>query len=390
MTRVKILLLLSMWISNVGEWVYFIALNMIVLRLTDSPFAVSILYMLTPMAALMTNSWAGTLIDRIDTKKILVFLNISRAIFVLLLSTTANLPLIYGISFILQMQNAFFTTASFVYMTHLIPPSEQQRFNAWKNFVQSSGFILGPSIAGLLFLTGIPQLAIVVNAIALIISAVVLCRLPKGKGEHAIYEKVTLQVIFQDWKSVFHYTKANWFVGSIYSLVSLMIVCMTALDSIEAAFAQTEVGLTEPKYGLLVSMAGVGFIVGSLINAKWTCSPRLSMKYGAIFIAIGYLTYAGSRQFSTAAIGFFILTFAHCYVNIGFLTYIQRAVPTALLGRFTSSFSFLESVGALLLVLVFGSAAEQVGLRPVVLMGSIVLLGIGIWLAMLVSRTAGE
>ena len=156
MAREKIMLLVSMWIANVGEWVYFIGLNMIVLRLTDSPFAVSVLYMITPVAAMMTNSWAGTIVDRMDSKKILIFLDIGRALLILVLAVTTDLALIYAISFILQAMNAIFTTTSFVYMTKLIDASEQHRFNAWKNFVQSSGFLLGPSIAGLLFFIGTP------------------------------------------------------------------------------------------------------------------------------------------------------------------------------------------------------------------------------------------
>lgn len=374
MTREKIWLLVSMWIANVGEWVYFIALNMIVLRLTDSPFAVSVLYMLIPIAAIVTNSWAGTFIDRINTKRLLVFLDISRAVLVLILSAATNISLIYGMSFILQMMNAVFATASFVYMTKLIPPSDQQRFNAWKNFVQSSGFILGPSVAGLLFLIGTPQLAIAGNGVALLMSAVIVWYLPNVEEAETSTEKVTLRLIRHDWRKTALYSKKERFVTIIYILVSAIIVSMTALDSLEAAFAQKELGLTEATYGFLVSIAGLGFLIGSFINMKWQCSPFLSMKYGAVFIALGYLIYAVSHQFYSAAVGCFLLTFAHCYVNIGFITYIQRKIPTELLGRITSVFGLFESLGTFSFVLVFGIVADQQGLREVVIAGSFMLL----------------
>ena len=60
------LLLSSVGISNLGAWVYFIALNLIVLERTHSAFAVSILYMLVPIAALLSSFWSGTVIDRVD------------------------------------------------------------------------------------------------------------------------------------------------------------------------------------------------------------------------------------------------------------------------------------------------------------------------------------
>lgn len=63
-----ILLLFGIGISNVGQWIYLIALNLIVLDQTGSPLAVSILYILKPMAAIFTNGWAGSLIDRINQR----------------------------------------------------------------------------------------------------------------------------------------------------------------------------------------------------------------------------------------------------------------------------------------------------------------------------------
>lgn len=70
MTRTKIYLLTSFFIANIGEWVYFIALNLIVLALTSSATSVTILYLFMPIAMLVTNSWAGSFIDRVNIKNI--------------------------------------------------------------------------------------------------------------------------------------------------------------------------------------------------------------------------------------------------------------------------------------------------------------------------------
>lgn len=199
-------------------------------------------------------------------------------------------------------------------------------------------------------------------------------------------ERMSFHIIRQDWKTVALYSKKEQVVSVIYILISTIIVFMTALDSLEAAFAQTELGLTETTYGLLVSVAGLGFLVASFLNMKWPYSPLLSIKYGAVFIALGYLIYAVSNQFLPAAIGCFLLTFAHCYVNIGFVTYVQRHIPTELLGRFTSVFGLFESLCSFLLVMAFGLAVEQIGLRAGVLAGSFVLLGIGLYLSILIHQ----
>lgn len=72
------LLLSSIAISNLGEWVYFIALNLIVIELTHSPFAVSILYVLSPIANIIMSFWAGSWIDRLNQKRLMIFLDIFR------------------------------------------------------------------------------------------------------------------------------------------------------------------------------------------------------------------------------------------------------------------------------------------------------------------------
>jgi len=67
------LLLFGIGTSNIGDWIYLIALNVMMLDMTNSPLAVSGLYMIKPLAALCTNIWSGSLIDRINKRKLMMF-----------------------------------------------------------------------------------------------------------------------------------------------------------------------------------------------------------------------------------------------------------------------------------------------------------------------------
>ena len=69
--KYPLLLLAGIGISNVGGWIYLIALNLIVLDEWGSPLAVVILYVLKPVAALLTNGWAGSLIDRVNKRNLM-------------------------------------------------------------------------------------------------------------------------------------------------------------------------------------------------------------------------------------------------------------------------------------------------------------------------------
>lgn len=376
-----LLLLLGIGISNLGAWIYLIALNLIVLDMTGSPLAVSVLYILIPVATLCTNFWSGSVIDRLNKKKLLISLDLVRSFFLFLLPLMDSLILIYLWVFIIHIASSIFGPTSMVYMTKLIPKTNRQRFNALRNFINSSGFILGPSIAGFLFIIGSPYLAIQINAVALCISALLLSLLPNldVRGETMISEKVSTTIIRNDWKVILKFSKSHMHIALVYILFSGMTVFMTALDSLEAAFATRVLSLSESSYGFLVSVAGIGIIMGSLTNALFASHLKINylMSFGAVFTPVGYLIFAFSENFIWASSGFFILTFALSFANTGFLTFYQNNVPINIMGRFSSVFGVLEAMLIIVCTIILGVCAEVYEIRMVYIIGSFTFLALG-------------
>lgn len=376
----SLLLLTGVGISNLGAWVYFIALNLIVLEMTQSPFAVSVLYILVPLAALCANVWSGSVIDRTDTRRLMMWLDALRAVVVFSLAFIDSLALIYVLVFVLNIANSVFESASLVYMTKLVPSGDRQRFNAMKNFVQSVGFILGPAIAGLLFMIGTPALAIQLNALALLVSVGILSLLPKLFTARDEVEVFNLRLILEDWKTVVRFASTMRYVTLVYGLFCVMTIFMSGLDSLEASFATQVLNFSESRYGFLVSVAGAGIIAGSIINA--TFSARLTLpfliSFGAILTPVGYLVFAFSESFVLASVGFFLLTFALSFANTGFLSFYQNNVPTELMGRFSGVIHVVESVLIIGLTFGIGLLAEYLGIRSTYVAFSLAFLLVGL------------
>ncbi|UJL46109.1 MFS transporter [Virgibacillus sp. NKC19-16] len=376
-----LLLLLGIGVSNLGAWVYLIALNLIVLDITGSPLAVSVLYVLIPVATLCTNLWSGSFIDRLNKRNLMTFLDLIRASFIFSLSLMDSLTLIYIMVFIINMASSIFEPTSLVYMTKLIPKGNRQKFNALRNFINSSGFILGPSIAGLLFMIGSPYLAIQLNALALCLSAIIILILPnlELRSERVTTEKVSIRMIKNDLGEILRFSKSNVYITLVYVLFSGITVFMTALDSLEAAFATDVLSLSESAYGFLVSIAGIGIITGSLTNALFADRLKLNVLigFGALFTPVGYLIFAFSHQFIWASIGFFTLTFALSFANTGFLTFYQNNVPVNIMGRFSSVLGILEALLIIVFTAAVGVFAELLGIRPIYVIGSFSFLILG-------------
>ncbi|MDI3236355.1 hypothetical protein [Exiguobacterium antarcticum] len=102
------ILLASFGISQFGDFIYLVAINVYLYQLTGSAAAVAGLWIIGPIAALFMKFWAGSVIDRVDVRRWLIGTDIARAVLVALLPLLSTLPLIYLTLFALALVKAFF------------------------------------------------------------------------------------------------------------------------------------------------------------------------------------------------------------------------------------------------------------------------------------------
>jgi predicted MFS family arabinose efflux permease len=390
------ILLLGIGVSNIGEWIYFIALNLIVLDLTGSALAVSGLYIIKPLATLCTNFWAGGLIDRLNKRKLMVFLDIFRSVFIALLPFFSTISMIYFIVFIINMASSMFGPTSMTYITKLIPQKQRKPFNSLHSLITSGAFLIGPAVAGLLFLVVTPIFAIYINAITLLVSGFITLVLPdveKQATVHSTNDRISFEVIKKDLSVVVEYSRRNRYVMMIYLLFScVMIVMASAVDSLEAAFAKEVLSLSDSDYGFLVTIAGAGIAVGALVNSLLASKIHTSVLIGlgSVFVSSGYIIYACSSSFIVAAIGFFILAFFIAYANTGFLTFYQNNIPVEVMGRVGSVYSLGQSILIITVTSIMGIAAQIISIQTVVIIGVFIMVILSLTLCVVCLLPSGS
>lgn len=386
------LLLGAIGIANIGEWIYMIALHLLIFQETGSVLAVTAIYMMRPVASLLTNSWSGSLIDRLNQRKVMISLDISRAILIACIPFalfSGYLLTLYVIVFLIQMAQAMFHPASMVYMTGLIPADNRKRFNAIRSLLQSGGFLLGPAVAGLLFLIGTPVFSIYINAICLLVSALFTTCLPNLLKQDANQKGFTLSMLKEDAKLVLRFSLTSRQIMTVYLLFSAAITVLpTAIDSLETAFAKEVLLLTDTQYGLLVSIAGAGIIAGAGLNSviveKLPVSIMLGV--GSLFVACGYLIYAFSSTLFAAAVGFFILAFFLAFANTGFMTFYQTNIPVEVMGRVASFYALVEAILTIMMTGFSGGLAHVLSIRTSVVIGSLCMLLVCLLLCFVIFR----
>ncbi|WP_243494782.1 MFS transporter [Priestia aryabhattai] len=371
------LLLFGIGTSNIGDWIYLIALNVMMLDMTNSPLAISGLYMIKPLAALCTNIWSGSLIDRMNKRKLMLFLDWMRAGIIACLPFFSSILIIYVLVFIISMASSMFRPTSMVYITKLIPTEKRKRFNSLRSLIDSGGFLLGPAAAGALFMVGTPAFAIYANAAALVVSGMVTLLMPNlDIKTEAKENKLSVNTIGEDWKVVFRFSRANRYIMTIYVLFSFLMVMATAIDSLEVSFATKVIHLSESEYGFLLSVAGAGIMIGAVVNTL--LAQKLSTNFligaGSVGVSLGYLLYACSSSFQTMGTGFFSLSFALAFASAGFQTFYQNSIPVDMMGRVGSIYGLLESLLIIMMIFLCGMAAHIVSIQGAVIGGSLIML----------------
>ncbi|MBG9751281.1 MFS transporter [Bacillus thuringiensis] len=381
--KYPLLLLSGVGIANLGAWIYLIALNVLVYNMGGSALAVATLYVIKPLATLFTNAWSGSMIDRLNKRKLMIHLDIYRALFIAILPLLPSLWIVYVFVFFISMASAIYEPTAMTYMTKLIPVEQRQRFNSLRSLIGSGAFLIGPAIAGVLLIASTPEFAIYMNAIAFLLSGLITLLLPnldKKEASDTTSNTLSLTVLKKDWNTVINFSRKHVYVVCVYFLFQSMFVLATATDSLELSFAKEVLLLTDSEYGFLVSIAGAGFILGAITNT--ILSKKLAQSFligiGSLFIAIGYLIYAFSNIFLIAAIGFFILSFSMAYANTGFYTFYQNNVPVHIMGRIGSIYGLVIALVTIFITILSGVATQFISIQLVVIVGSLIMLFITI------------
>jgi len=377
--KYPLLLLSGVGIANLGAWIYLIALNVLVYHMGGSALAVATLYVIKPLAALFTNAWSGSMIDRLNKRKLMIHLDIYRALFIAILPLLPSLWVVYVFVFFISMASAIYEPTAMTYMTKLISVEQRQRFNSLRSLIGSGAFLIGPAIAGVLLIASTPEFAIYINAIAFLLSGFITLLLPnldKKEASDTTSNTLSLTVLKKDWNTVINFSRKHVYVVCVYFLFQSMFVLATATDSLELSFAKEVLLLTDSEYGFLVSIAGAGFILGAITNTILSkkLAPSFLIGIGSLFIAIGYIIYAFSNVFLIAAIGFFILSFSMAYANTGFYTFYQNNVPVHIMGRIGSIYGLVIALVTIFITILSGVATQFISIQLVVIVGSLIML----------------
>ncbi|WP_337661974.1 MFS transporter [Actinoalloteichus sp. AHMU CJ021] len=363
-------------IGDIGSAVTQLALPMVaVLVLNASTLEVGLLSAMTTLPNLLVSLHAGSLVDRLPKRKMMLFCHIGR--FVLLASipiTTIpglGLRLTYShllvVALLTGVLTVFFMIAYQSYLPILLSSDELLDGNGKVGATQSFAYSAGPAIAGALVgLVGVVR-AIAINVASFGVSAVSLFLIrkeeppieprPAGhKMRHDIFEGLRFVVKHPVLRKVVACTGTSNFFSAMGFAV-------------EMVFLLRILNVAPALVGLIFSVSAVGGVVGGIL------AGRLSKRVGNAriiwfsILVLGFpsllmpLAQPGFGVLLYAVGLFFFMTMAVMY-NVAQVTYRQVITPPALLGRMNASVRFIVVGTSPLGAALGGVLGTAIGVRP--------------------------
>ncbi|MBW7452985.1 MFS transporter [Paenibacillus sepulcri] len=378
--KATLLLVSGIGFSNLGNWIYFVAINIKILDLTGSAAAVAGLFVIKPIAQLFTNLWSGSIIDRVNVRKLMIFVDVVRGCLVFIIPFLSSLWMIYVMIFMISLFGSFFGPSSSVYITKIVPAADRQRLNSMMSMVNSGAFLLGPAISGLLIMTVDADFCIIFNALSFIVCALIIFVLPNVQKNPESVKPMTKKLLIEDWKVVGRFISTAKLFFIIYVLFQLAMIIGYSVDSQEATYIRLHLQLSVSDYGTIISLTGVGALAGSSVAAIMAkkISYRWYMSVGTVLSTLFYITFYASFNFISAAVSFVLLGFFMSFAGTGYTTFVQNHVPASIMGRFSSLADVAQGLIQIVLTLIIGFIAELISLQFVCLMvcGLALILGI--------------
>lgn len=378
-------------ISTIGSSLADLAAAILVFRLTDSALAVGLILMASAVPSLVFGLVAGVFVDRFDRKKILIWSDLLRA------AVVASIPIgvaTFGIAWLYLIVLVNAGVAQFFDPAHesVIPEvADEEELAAADAFLSISSFgstAVGFAAAGLLATTASLDVAFYVDALSFVVSALFITfvrigrlEVPDGTSVRAVVDNLAEGVrALRDaplLRSTFLVGMPVFFSFGLWNVL-LLPFALRALDA------------TEFEYGLQEGITSVGFVVGSLLMARYADRWRegawivfsvigmglVGILYGAAPLLFGGLGHGGLIGVAIALVA--LSGFLNAPSSIARRLLMQRNTPRELRGRIFSAFFVARDV-VFLLGMVAAGLADLIDVKVLVIVSSVVLVAAGVW-----------
>jgi dTMP kinase len=270
-----------MTVSSLGDWVGFVAVTSIVTRLGggNASIAISGVMIARTLPALLFGPIAGSLVDRLDRKKLMIVADISRGAMYFSMVFVRELWAIYLLSFAIECLSLLWGPARDASLPNLVPRRQLANANSL-SLVSTYGTLpLGGIVFTVItalsewtanripFIGSQPEsLALVLDAGTFMFSAAMLSRIPfpsTATREHS-ESPYGLSRVWRDTVDGLRFLREDSIASAMTGGIVIAFGAVGAVLAIGPVFVTNTISAGASGWGLMVTAFGVGMALGML------------------------------------------------------------------------------------------------------------------------------
>lgn len=352
-------------ISNLGDGALLAAGPLLVASITTEPAAVATAVFVQQLPWLLFALLSGALVDRLDRRRVVVAVDITRGLVLAALGAavllgTSPLWAVYLALFLLGTAETLADNATGALYVTVVPRQylgqANARLSATFTVVNQLG---GPPIGALLFALG-AGIPLVFDAVTYLVAAGLIARL---SVRPATTERSDVHLLKQVGEGV----RWLWNHAGVRTLAASILVMNVTFGAAFATwvlYARERLGLSEQQFGLLIAVGAIGALAGTPVYHL--LEPRIGtlglLRAGLVIETVTHLVPAITQ--SPWFAGLTMVVFGVHAVVWGTVstTTRQLVTPAALMGRVNSVYMLASIGGAAIGTLLGGLLAQRFGL----------------------------
>ena len=320
--------------SSLGTGAAHIALMLIAYERFRSPWAISLVLLADVVPAMLFGPILGAAADRWPRKLCAVVADIVRAGAFLGIALVEPFAATVGFALLAGVGNALFKPAVLSGLPSLVAPERAAAATSLYGAITDFGYTVGPAItAGALLLVD-AEGVMFVNALTFAGSAVILWRLAWG-GSVALEEGETRASLLQETRMGLRAAATMPAIRVVISASAGAMFMAGLFNVAEPLFATDTLNTSDSGFALLVTVFGLGFIVGSLRGSEGGGPPLLRRRYlqGLFVIGVGFVASGAAPGLAIALLTFGLAGFGNGLLLVHERLLIQSVVPERLQAR---------------------------------------------------------
>jgi MFS family permease len=370
----------SIVMSSLGGQVTMLALPLtaaVLLQATPTQMGVLVAMEIAPFVLLSLPS--GVWLDRV--KKLPVYV-VGEASLALIVATVPlawwmgwlTMTWMYVVAFVMGCVYVVAGSAAQIVLTQVVPRERLVEAHARNALASSGAEVAGPGFAGALIKAAGAPVALLLDALMLIVSVTIL----RGVRVHETLVVAKDQHFWRDLKVGIRFVRGTPLLVTMAVTVGLWQMCHHAAIVVQILFATRVLGLSESQIGLSFVGLGAGTVLASTLGHRVSAriGPGPCLLTGMGVCGAGWLLLAAAPAGPLGSIVFALMLLLFgvgaVLIFINFLSLRQSVTPAPLLGRMTSTMRWLILLPAGPGALVGGWLGEHVDLRA-----SLAFAGVG-------------